>query len=79
MLKIKNLYTEMNGFSLRDINIEVEKGETRVVLGSSGSGKTLLLESIAGKYSPRGRIVLNNKEMAETPPEKKYRFCLSAI
>lgn len=71
MLKIKNLYTEMNGFSLRDINIEVEKGETLVVLGSSGSGKTLLLESIAGKYSPRGRIVLNNKEMAETPPEKR--------
>lgn len=71
MLKIENLYTEMKSFSLRDINIEVEEGEILVVLGASGSGKTLLLESIAGKYSPRGNIILENSEIISIPPEKR--------
>jgi phospholipid/cholesterol/gamma-HCH transport system ATP-binding protein len=42
---------------LRGVTFEVAKGETLVIMGGSGSGKTVLLRSIAGLLRPdRGRI-----------------------
>lgn len=44
-----------------------------MILGSSGSGKTVLLETIAGLYSPsEGSIIYyNNKDLLSLPPEKR--------
>lgn len=47
------------GDVLRGVSLTVDKGETLVVMGGSGSGKTVLLRSIAGLLRPdRGQVRL---------------------
>jgi phospholipid/cholesterol/gamma-HCH transport system ATP-binding protein len=47
------------GDVLRGVSLAVDKGETLVVMGGSGSGKTVLLRSMAGLLRPdRGQIRL---------------------
>ncbi len=53
---------------LEDINFDVSEGETLVLLGASGSGKTTILRVIAGLETPdAGRIVLHNKDVTDLP------------
>ncbi len=72
MIAIKDLHKDWREFSLKDINLEVEKGEYFVVLGPTGAGKTLLLELIAGFYPPdKGEIWIDGNEITRLPPEKR--------
>ena len=49
MITINNLYKSFNGRSvLSDISITFEAGKTNLIIGRSGSGKTVLLKSIVG-------------------------------
>ncbi|MDT8400269.1 MAG: ABC transporter ATP-binding protein [Bacteroidales bacterium] len=64
MLQLENISKSYDNFALRDINLEIPKGEYFVLLGRSGAGKSQLLELIAGLRSPdSGRIFLNGKEI----------------
>lgn len=57
MIQLQNIYKKYPDFSLKNINLEIEKGEYFVLLGPSGAGKTLILELIAGLIRPdTGRI-----------------------
>ncbi|GAH45680.1 unnamed protein product, partial [marine sediment metagenome] len=59
-------------FALHDIDLEINKGEYFVVLGPTGSGKTLLLELLAGFYMPdRGRIEISGNDMTFLQPEER--------
>lgn len=72
MLRLEKVCKDWKGFKLKDISFEVKKGEYFIVMGHSGAGKTLLLETIAGIYKPdRGRIYLNGEDITEIPPEKR--------
>jgi molybdopterin-binding protein len=72
MLEIKQLSLNVDGFSLGPLNFSVYAGEHMVVLGPSGSGKSLILEIIAGFRKPdTGRIILNNKELTGLLPHKR--------
>jgi molybdate/tungstate transport system ATP-binding protein len=48
MLKLSHIGKIYDEFALTDINIEIQEGEYYILLGRSGSGKTQLLELIAG-------------------------------
>lgn len=49
MIQVKNLYKAFNGVPvLKDINIVFEKGKTNLIIGSSGSGKTVLMKCLIG-------------------------------
>ncbi|WP_227822489.1 ATP-binding cassette domain-containing protein [Clostridioides sp. ZZV14-6345] len=50
MLKIKNLSLDLPNFKLQENSLDINNHEYFVLLGSSGSGKTLFLETLAGKY-----------------------------
>jgi ABC-type sugar transport system ATPase subunit len=64
MIEIKNLSVELRGFMLEDINFEVKDGEYFVLLGHTGAGKTVLLDSIAGlKPTNSGQILLNGRDV----------------
>ncbi len=49
MITVKNLYKSFNGRDvLSDISVTFESGKTNLIIGRSGSGKTVLLKSIVG-------------------------------
>ena len=64
MLKLENISKKLGNFSLSGISLEICKGEYYVLLGRSGSGKTQLLELIAGLNDPdAGKIWLDNEDI----------------
>jgi len=72
MIQVKNLRVDLGDFQLRDINLKVDEGEYFIVLGPTGAGKTVLLESIAGLYPVKsGQIWLRGKEVTRLEPEKR--------
>ncbi len=72
MIRIEDLYVSFKGFSLNGINLSVNQGEFFCLIGPTGAGKTILLESIIGLISPlKGRIIINETDVTELPPEKR--------
>ncbi len=72
MIKIERLTILLKSFGLFNLDIEIEEGEFHFLLGPTGSGKTLILESIIGLHKPReGRIWINGKEVQNLYPEKR--------
>lgn len=52
---------------LKDINLNVEKGEILSLIGPSGSGKSSLLKMLVGLLTPKsGEVNLNNKSISYT-------------
>jgi nitrate/nitrite transport system ATP-binding protein len=60
---------------LKDINLEIDKGEYVSVIGHSGCGKSTLLNIIAG-LTPvsAGAVLLENREVREPGPERAVVF-----
>jgi sulfate/thiosulfate transport system ATP-binding protein len=57
---------------LENINFEVKEGETIVLLGASGSGKTTILRIIAGLEKPdSGSVILHNKNVTNLPSRER--------
>lgn len=57
---------------LKDINLEIKKGEFFSLLGPSGCGKTTLLRIIAGlETADNGDIMFDNKSVLHIPPHKR--------
>ena len=72
MLELKDVSKTWREFSLKKISFKVEEGGYFVILGHSGAGKTLLLETIAGIYKPEsGKIFLKGRDITYLPPEKR--------
>jgi len=72
MIKLENVSKNWKNFSVENINLEIKKGEYFVILGPTGAGKTLLLETIAGFHYPdTGRIIIDDKDVSFLPPEKR--------
>ena len=69
---IDDLSHSWGTFALKNIDLSIAQGSYFVLLGPTGSGKTLLLEAIAGAYRPRrGNIIVNGKNVTGLPPEKR--------
>jgi sulfate/thiosulfate transport system ATP-binding protein len=57
---------------LENINFEVKEGETIVLLGASGSGKTTILRIIAGLETPdSGSVILHGKDVTNLPSRER--------
>jgi ABC-type sugar transport system ATPase subunit len=64
MLEVKELSAKRGNFYLKNVSFTVHDGEYFVLLGPTGAGKTVLLESITGITGIRGgQIWINNKDV----------------
>ena len=69
---VEELSLRVGAFALRDISFTVAADQVLVILGASGSGKTLLLETIAGFNRPDGgRISIGGEDVTAAPPDRK--------
>ena len=72
MLEVKDLFVKKGDFILDKLSFGVEKNSYFVILGKTGSGKTMLLESVAGLLGDiKGQIFLEGKDITYLPPEKR--------
>lgn len=70
-LQLEGLTCKVGSFQLDDVTFNVNNGEYFVLLGQSGSGKTMLLESIAGFHDIEGKLNFSGKDIASLPPEAR--------
>lgn len=65
MIEVKHLYKAFDDREvLKDINIVFEAGKTNLIIGRSGSGKTVLLKNIVGLIRPTsGQILYDGRDL----------------
>jgi phospholipid/cholesterol/gamma-HCH transport system ATP-binding protein len=63
-LSIKGLYKGFKGPILRGIDLDIFENESFVIIGGSGTGKTVLIKTIIGLLKPdSGSIMLDDKDI----------------
>lgn len=78
MIKIRNLKKKFgHSVVLNGVNLDVEEGETLVILGRSGTGKSVLLKHIAGISEPdEGSIEVNGICISKLSKMKSYEAAI---
>ena len=72
MVKLENIIYKAGLFTLGPINLELHKGSYTALLGPSGSGKSVMLELIAGlRFPEKGKILIDGVDMTNTPARKR--------
>ncbi|KAF5046015.1 MAG: ATP-binding cassette domain-containing protein [Methanoculleus sp.] len=72
MLTINSVSKSLGEFSLSNVSLSIGDAEYFIVLGPTGAGKTILLETIAGIYTPdTGRIFLNGRDITDVPARER--------
>ena len=79
MLKLANVSTLIGGFqAVREISLEIPRGDFVTLLGSNGAGKTTLFRTIAGVLKPfRGTIEFKGRQIQGMPANKIVGLGLS--
>lgn len=71
-LELEQLEVRAGDFHLGPISLAVHEGEYLVVLGPTGAGKTVTLETIAGlRTADAGRILIDGRDIARAAPESR--------
>jgi len=76
MIEIKNLHKSFGKNKvLQGVNLEIHPGETIVIIGRSGCGKSVLLKHIVGLLTPdSGYVKLNDKIVSDLKQDELYEL-----
>ena len=76
MISVENLYKSFNGFPvLKGVNIQMAEGTVTVILGGSGSGKTVLMKHIMGLFKPdRGEVIVDGENISAMDRQQLSKF-----
>ena len=73
MIEVKNVTKSFDGKTiLHNISAEFYKGKTNLIIGQSGSGKTVLVKSIIGLVTPeQGEVLYDGRDFLKMTPQQK--------
>lgn len=76
MIEVKNISKSFKGNQiLHDISVTFEKGKTNLIIGRSGSGKTVLLKSTVGLFTPEeGHILYDGRDFIPKDPKQRQKI-----
>ncbi len=73
MIEIKNISKSFGDKSiLKDINANLQTGKCNLIIGASGSGKSVLTKVMVGLFEPdAGEVLYDGENMTQLPQEKR--------
>ena len=73
MIEVKNLHKAFNGEEvLKGLNFVFDRGKTNLIIGQSGSGKSVFLKNMLGIFTPeKGTIEYDGKPYSEFDDEER--------
>lgn len=72
MIFVDNISKDLGEFYMKNVSLEIHANEYFVILGPTGAGKSILLETIAGIFMPdRGKIYLDETDITVLPSRKR--------
>ena len=73
MIEVKDIRKSFDGKEvLKGITTKYEKGKTNLIIGQSGSGKTVMLKTLLGVHTPdSGQILFDGRDYAKLNLEEK--------
>ncbi len=76
MITVENLNKSFDGVQvLRDISVTYEPGKCNMIIGASGSGKTVLLKNLIGLMQPdSGEIIYGDRKFSEMSEKDKMKL-----
>ena len=81
LLQVKGLsvaYGHIN--ALKEVSLEVRRGEIVVLIGANGAGKTTLLETSLGINTPKaGQIIFKGRSIGGVPADRNVRSGLCLV
>ena len=73
-ITVKDLNVKLNGFELKDINVEIPKGVVAGLVGRNGAGKTTFINTLTDVYIPAsGSIMYGDTELSNEPEKAKAK------
>ena len=73
MLRVENLSLKAGDFRLREVSVGVEREEYFVLMGPTGSGKSLLARCVCGLIRPlSGTIRVGGRDVTALPPRHRH-------
>ncbi|MBQ2128122.1 MAG: ATP-binding cassette domain-containing protein, partial [Prevotella sp.] len=73
MIEVKNLYKSFEDKDvLKDISTTFENGKTNLIIGQSGSGKTVLMKNLVGLLTPTsGKVLYDGRDFVAMSKKEK--------
>ncbi len=74
MIKVVDIWKEFDGLQvLKGVSLEIYEGETFVIIGQSGSGKSVFLKLLLDLLHPeKGKIYIDSQEVVQSNEEELY-------
>lgn len=77
MIEVRHLYKSFGDKEvLKDINFKFEDGKTNLIIGQSGSGKTVLMKNLVGLLDPTsGEVLYDGRDFVKMTKQEKVAMC----
>ena len=78
VLEVNNLIKSFgDNHVIKGVSLHLSKGESYVIIGGSGSGKSVLLKCILGIIQPTsGEVILHGTNMVGLPPKEREKLMI---